>query len=88
MTDFHGLHLEGKFLVCNGCNEATPMQPTVEEIRALAATLGWTVVGVVSDPESEDYCAACSLLRHTCDPDRCCSTCKRHAMPHKGCILR
>lgn len=61
------LHLSGKFLMCNGCGEATPMQPTVEDIRRLAATLGWTVEGIVSDPESEDYCAACSMSRRVAD---------------------
>lgn len=25
---------------------------------------------------------------HGCDLDRCCSTCRRHTTPHKGCILR
>jgi hypothetical protein len=60
---FHGLHLSGKFLMCNGCGEATPMQPTVEDIRRVAATLGWTVEGIVSDPASEDYCGACSITR-------------------------
>lgn len=55
------LHLAGKFLVCDGCMEATPMQPTVEDIRRVAASLGWTVDGVVSDPASKDYCPACSV---------------------------
>jgi hypothetical protein len=34
-------------------------------------------LGVVPDPDT-----------HTCDPRRCCSTCKRHVNPHQGCVLR